>query len=289
MKPALYRAYRPMRVAVAALAAATLATGAVAGPAAADPDPGSVSAYLNDTSLSVGGPGKTVLLRLESTNAVDPAVTVDVAGLAGVATATFPDSCVTSGTLVTCATPSSATPDQYGFIYTPVPVLLSPATNAVAGATGTVTYTASAVGIDGYPQQATVTLADGPDLVDLVDAHVPTAATGATVSTPVIVANAGGRLVKGLRLTFTLSAGLDPAVYKNCRYGSNNGAGSRVVCDVPGRFEPGAGTRRPAVLPLPCARRRSRASESASTWSRWPAPWIRRPCWLPGVEAGISN
>ncbi|MEK8108551.1 hypothetical protein NKG94_33665 [Micromonospora sp. M12] len=97
-----------------------------AGPAAAEDDPGWVDGWLGD--VTVGGPGapdRTVPLTLASAGANQPRVTIDLTGLAGVATASFPDFCVTQGTSVTCPMPPTAI-DESGTLTGTVPVVFRP-------------------------------------------------------------------------------------------------------------------------------------------------------------------
>ncbi|GAB3948405.1 hypothetical protein GCM10027614_45430 [Micromonospora vulcania] len=222
-----------------ALVVATAGIGAAAGPAAAEDDPGWVNTWLDDVTIGASGaPGRTVPLTLTSSGATEPRVIVDLAGLAGVATASFPDWCVTEGTSVTCPMPSSAT-DDFGTLTGTVPVVIHPAPGAAGSAIGTITYTARAEQVQSEPQQATIGVRSGPDLLDTVDEYVSGTEVGDTRSVPVAVVNAGDQPAVDVRLTFRFPVGLVPASYRNCRYGTDQVLATIVVCTLRGTFAPG--------------------------------------------------
>ncbi|RZU72743.1 hypothetical protein EV384_1123 [Micromonospora kangleipakensis] len=234
------RVTRAFRVATAALAAATM-VGAVASPAAAETDPGWVSGWLGDTTIgAAGAPARTAGLVLSSTGATNPRVTFDLSGLAGVATAAFPDWCVTDAASVTCPMPPTATPDEFGTLNGTLPIMLRAVAGAGDGATGTISYTALADGVEGWAQQATVTVHAGPDVIDLVDEYVSGAATGDQLAMPVAVISAGDQPANDLRVTLRFPIGLEPAAYRNCRYGAGDQLSTIVVCTVGGELTPGA-------------------------------------------------
>ncbi|RLK24164.1 hypothetical protein DER29_2061 [Micromonospora sp. M71_S20] len=226
--------------ALTVLAVVAAATGTAAGPAAAETDAGQVSGWFNDLTVgAAGAPGRTARLELSSTGATAPRVTVDLTGLAGVATASFPDWCVTEGTSVTCPMPPGATPDEYGTVNGTVPVVFRAAPGAVDGATGTLDYTVRADGLEPYTHQATVSVRSGPDLLDLVDERVQGVDVGDVHALPVAVVNAGDQPAGDLRLTLRFPVGLQPASYRNCRYGTDAVLATVVVCTVRGTFAPG--------------------------------------------------
>ncbi|PWR15045.1 hypothetical protein DKT69_13065 [Micromonospora sicca] len=234
------RVTRAFRVGTAALAAATMVA-AVESPAAAETDPGWVSGWLDDTTIgAAGAPGRTAGLVLSSTGATNPRVTFDLSGLTGVATATFPDWCVTDAAAVTCPMPPTATPDEFGALNGTLPVVLRAVTGAADGATGTIGYTALADGVDGWAQQATVTVHAGPDVIDLVDEYVSGAATGDQLAMPVSVLSAGDQPADDLQITLRFPVGVEPAAYRNCRYGAGDQLSTIVVCTVGGELTPGA-------------------------------------------------
>ncbi|MGW3784803.1 hypothetical protein ACWD5Z_09455 [Micromonospora chokoriensis] len=222
-----------------ALVVGTATVGVAAGPAVAQDDPGWVSAWLDDVTVSgPAAPGRTVQLTLTSTGATQPRVTVDLTGLAGVATATFPDFCVTEGTSVTCPMPPTAV-DEFGTLTGTVPVVFRAAPGATDGATGTLAYTALGEQTEPSTQQAAITVRSGADLLDLVDEYVSGVAVGDTVPVPVAVVNAGDQPVVDLRLTMSFPVGLTPTSFRNCRYGTNKSLATVVVCTVRGTFATG--------------------------------------------------
>ncbi|MCG5440877.1 hypothetical protein [Micromonospora foliorum] len=221
------------------LVVTTAMIGVAPTPASAEDDPGWVSGSLGDVSLgAAGAPSRTVPLTLSSTGASQPRVTLDLTGLAGVATASFPDFCVTAGTSVTCPMPPTAV-DEFGTLTGTVPVVFRAAPGAVEGATGTLDYTAFGDQTEAYAQQATVTVRSGPDLLDMVDEYVTGVEVGDTLPLAVAVVNAGDQPAVDLRLTMRFPVGLVPASYRNCRYGTDQVLATVVVCTVRGTFAPG--------------------------------------------------
>ncbi|MEU1394892.1 hypothetical protein ABZ403_02305 [Micromonospora zamorensis] len=217
----------------------TAMIGVAATPASAEDDPGWVDGSLSDLTLgAAGAPGRTVPLTLSSTGATQPRVTLDLTGLAGVATASFPDFCVTEGTSVTCPMPPTAV-EEYGTLTGTVPVVFRAAPGAVDGATGTINYTGFGEQTEAYPRQATVTVRSAPDLLDMVGEHVSGVDVGDSLAVPVTVVNAGDQPTVDLRLTMRFPVGLVPASYRNCRYGTDQSLATVVVCTVRGTFAPG--------------------------------------------------
>ncbi|MET8229551.1 hypothetical protein ABZS77_02595 [Micromonospora sp. NPDC005298] len=222
-----------------ALVVATASIGVAATPAAAQDDPGWVGAWLGDTTVGgPGAPGRTIPLTLTSTGATQPRVTIDLAGLAGVATASFPTWCVTEGTSVTCPMPSTAV-DESGTLTGTVPVVFRAAPGAADGATGTVDYTAFGEQTEAYAQRATIDVRSGPALFDLVDEYVSGVDVGDNLAVPVAVVNAGDQPAVDLRLTMHFPVGLVPASYRNCRYGTDQVLATVAVCTLRGTFAPG--------------------------------------------------
>ncbi|MFI6239703.1 hypothetical protein ACIBEF_07480 [Micromonospora sp. NPDC050795] len=222
-----------------ALVVGTAGVAVAAGPAAAQDDPGWVDGSLGDVTLGgPGAPGRTVPLTVSSTGASQPRVTIDLTGLAGVATAGFPDYCVTQGTSVTCPMPPTAI-DEFGTLTGTVPVVFRPAPGAVDGATGTLDYTALGEQTEAYTQQATVTVRSGPDLLDTVNEYLTGVEVDDNLAVPVSVINAGDQPAVDLRLTLRFPVGLVPPSYRNCRYGTNQSLATVVVCTVRGTFAPG--------------------------------------------------
>ncbi|RZT82113.1 hypothetical protein EV382_5414 [Micromonospora violae] len=214
--------------------------GVAAGPAAAEDDPGWVGGWLGDVTVGASGaPGRTVPLTLNSSRAVQPRVTLDLTGLAGVANASFPSWCVTEGASVTCPMPSTANPDASGSATGDVPVVFHAAPGAADGATGTLAYTTFGEQTEPYTQQSVVTVRSGPDLLDMVNENVAGVDVGDSYAMPVAVVNAGDQPAVDLRLTFRFPVGLVPASYRNCRYGTDQALGTRVACTVRGTFAPG--------------------------------------------------
>ncbi|WBB73374.1 hypothetical protein O7602_27475 [Micromonospora sp. WMMD1128] len=232
------------RLCVSASAAALATLGVVTAlpaPALADPGPGWVRGWLYDTT--VGGstaPARTAALFVDgSPDAVHPRVDIDVSGLAGIVTATFPAWCDRTGASVVCPMPPDATPNEFGGLSGTVPIVFRAVPGDADGAAGTIGWTALADGVDGEAQQATVTVHTGPDAVDLVDAYVDGVGTGDRLAMPVALVSAGDRPVTGLRATFRFPVGLEPTAYRNCRYGTGGQLDTIVVCQFGRELKPG--------------------------------------------------
>jgi len=223
--------------------------------------------YISST-LAPGAAGKAVSYYVAgnataSTTVSGLVVTYDVSGLAGVATlAPNTGSCTTSGTLITCSEGSFAINNYtaqsvQGYTGSKnLPITLTPAAGAVAGATGSVSVSVAANGVTGqYPASISVSIADGPDLV--VKGSASNGNTGVTVSV-----NPGSTYTRGL--TFTNDGdqpaqgvtveinsnghGVDvPETHKNCQYA----APTTAYCYIPDLIAPGATeTLSPAIQVL---------------------------------------
>ncbi|MEU9824908.1 hypothetical protein [Micromonospora chersina] len=237
---------RPLRAsrAIQAGAVAMATMGAVTAlptPASADTGPGWVSGWLGDTAVgTAGAPARTAALSISSsTDALHPRTTFDLAGLAGVATATFPDWCVIDANSVTCPMPPDATTDEWDTVNGTMPIVLRAAPGAADGASGAISYTTLADGLDGWAQQATVTVHAGPDAIDLVDRYVDNAGTGDRLAMPVALVSSGDQAVDSLRITLRFPVGLEPAAYRNCRYGTGDHLSTVVVCTIDDQLTPG--------------------------------------------------
>jgi hypothetical protein len=184
--------------------------------AAAGPD-SYVSAFLDQTITigADGAPGKTVEAWIVGVDALHPTVTFDLSGLAGVAVATFPAGCRGTGQVRTCELPNE--PD--GEVNVRLPVTLSPAAGAKAGAQATLRYTTAADNVLPTPAQSTVVIGDGVDLQ--LAFHVAdrgTVAPGAATAFPVTFTNRGNRTAHGFTVSLEFTHGIVPATYQNCRY-----------------------------------------------------------------------
>ncbi|WP_405092022.1 hypothetical protein OG767_02825 [Micromonospora sp. NBC_01392] len=243
---------RRLRVSVGAAALATLGVVmALPTPATADPGPGWVGGWLGDTTLGgPAAPARTAAFSLSSdADAVHPRVRIDVSGLVGVATATFPAGCDRADAVATCPMPADATTDEFGGVTGTVPIVLRTVAGAVDGAAGTIAWATLADGVDGEAQQAAVTVRTGPDAVDLVDAYVEGAGTGDRLAVPVTLVSAGDQPVTGLRATFRFPVGLEPAAFRNCRYGTGGQLSTVVVCHFGRELTPGLRYQVPGGFP----------------------------------------
>ena len=226
--------------ALTVLAVVTAGAGTVAGPAAAQTDPGWVSGWLNDLTVgAAGAPGRSAPLDLSSSGATAPRVTVDLSGLAGVATASFPKLVRHRGHLGDLPDAAGGDPGRVRHRQRHGAGGVPRRPGAVDGATGTLDYTVRADGLEPYTQQATVSVRSGADVLDLVDEYVLGAEVGDVHAVPVAVVNAGDQPAEDLRVTFRFPVGLHPVSYRNCRYGTDPVLATVVVCTVRGTFAPG--------------------------------------------------
>jgi hypothetical protein len=200
-------------VAALALVGLSVAPGAAH---AAGPDP-YVSAFLDQTITigADGAPGKTIEAWIVGVNALHPTVTFDLTGLAGVAVATLPANCRGTGPVRTCELPNEAD----GEVDVRLPITLSPAAGAKAGAQATLRYTTAADNVLPTPAQSTVVIGDGVDLqLAFHVADLGTVAPGAATAFPVTFTNRGNRTAHGFTVSLEFTHGIIPATYQNCRY-----------------------------------------------------------------------
>jgi hypothetical protein len=219
-------------------AATLVLAGAVLGAAPAQAaTPAYLSAFL-DRQITIGAngaPGKTFQAWLIGVRPVHPVVAFDGTGLAGVATATFPAACTTTGPVTTCPLPVVG--DE---VNTLLPITLRPAAGARAGATGTLTYTTSADNVPALTDTSTVRLADGVDLVVPQSSTVDTSRKpGDRVRFPIAFTNRGNRPARGFTLTLVFKHGVRPATYRNCRY-AESATYHLATCTFPDTVKPGA-------------------------------------------------
>jgi LPXTG-motif cell wall-anchored protein len=147
-------------------------------------------------------------------------VTVDTAGLAGVATVTSADSwakCTTAGTVLTCELAEYHV-DPIGVPETVLGFDVKPVAGVKLGAAGTFKATLAADGLAPMAKTAKVTIAEGVDLAAGADLAV-SAAPGGKVALPYPVRNSGKTVAHGAVLTFTKPAVAEyGARYRNCQY-----------------------------------------------------------------------
>ncbi|MER6997508.1 hypothetical protein [Streptomyces sp. NPDC000410] len=140
----------------------------------------------------------------------DGRLTVDVSGLAGVAEVTWPEACAPTGTTAVCSFPEVPLTGE-----TPVKLEVKAASGADAGASGKITYAATATtngtgGVLTAPDsETTFTVASGPDLVLAQPASVDGVTPGSTVPVPFSVVNNGNEAANGVQVTMYVTRGLN--------------------------------------------------------------------------------
>lgn len=170
-------------------------------------------------------------------------VTVDTAGLAGLADVVWPSGCTHTGAVGTCTVnvtdfgpgvPDSA--DNY------LTLGLNAVPGAKEGSHGTVQLKATAPGVDPGEESAEVFVGSGVDLVVHPLTSVTGAKVGSTLTAPIRWANAGDQTAQQTVLTFHTVAGLEfTEHYSNCTYGKPTGAEEdvQVVCTIDTPLAPG--------------------------------------------------
>jgi hypothetical protein len=238
---------RAGRVTLAAAVVAALALG-IAGPAHADPEgpaPDTASIQLFSQDLTVapaGAPGKPLSTQVITSGAVNPRVVVDVRGVAGIATVSFPAGCTTDGTVTTCPAPPGSVDNN-----APLDIVVTAVDGVTAGTRGTIRLRGDADnpgdGNDLMSAEAVVTVAgNGPDLALIDPRGIPDAEVGDRISAPLTLTNYGNRATKGVRVVLEYTYPLTPTPYSNCVYGYRKNfreRGAVAVCDFTRRIEPG--------------------------------------------------
>jgi hypothetical protein len=198
-------------------------------------DDGFVFAYMDSANIKIGAdgsPGKTAYISISSWNAVNPRVSVDMDGLAGVATAEFPADCTASGTVQTCPVSGD---------YHALSIVLHPAPGALAGAAGTLSYVASADNFSGgWRQTTTVSLADGVDMA-VSAPHIDSGAAkpGDQFALPVTFRNLGNQTAHGYQIQLRIDPGLKLDQHPGCAY-TETTPWPTVTCTFSDSLAPGA-------------------------------------------------
>lgn len=193
------------RLGVSLVAAGALLA-AVPTDASAQGEDGYLEFWLNDVTIGgPGAPGKYVPAQIYlSDGIVDPLVTVDVSGLAGVVDVEFPAECSADAGTVTCELDLFDAGPYGSFL---MPIGLAAADGADVGDSATVNWTASAANAGDNSGSATVTLGDGPDLVVTSGGEdLGLLPPGQPVAVPIEGYNAGNQAVDGLQLTIDVTS-----------------------------------------------------------------------------------
>ncbi|MEU8481479.1 hypothetical protein ACFV4E_32650 [Streptomyces hygroscopicus] len=257
------------RVGTCVAAAAGLLSAGFATPAFAD-EPQTDRLWINvpyEQALPLGTDGgdpesRSLGLGLSHDNdtftVTDGKVTVDVSGLAGVAEVTWPENCAPSGTSAVCDVPEVPVtgPDYHHQIH----LTLRAADGAAAGASGRITYEASATGGPAGTLTAphdsfdtTVTVGSGPDLAIADIPPIVTAEPGADVTVPFRLTNKGNASADGFTVRLMASYGLEElTAYDACTYtrssGDEEAPMTYATCSFDRVLAPGESFELPAPL-----------------------------------------
>ncbi|MEU7279102.1 hypothetical protein AB0A69_10035 [Streptomyces sp. NPDC045431] len=211
---------RTVRLGAVCMAAAGLVTVGMATPAFADSDQLWIVAPYETVVPTAAGPGQEPATRTlglglyhdhSGFQVTDGRLTVDVSGLAGVAEVVWPENCAPSGTTAVCSVPEVPLTGT-----TQVPLRIRAVTDAAVGASGRITYSATAATTmeggqltagEGY--ETTVKVGTGPDLVLEGPVSAEGVQPGSTVPVPFSVVNHGNQPANGLQATFYATRGLD--------------------------------------------------------------------------------
>ncbi|MEV7386515.1 hypothetical protein [Streptomyces sp. NPDC091215] len=187
-------------------------------------------------------------------------LTVDVAGLAGVAEVAWPDNCTPNdaGTVAVCDT--GDVPTRYS---AQVRLQVRAAAGAAVGAQGTIEYSAEATGgPDGKltaaqgSAETSVTVGSGPDLGISAPQDVSDVATGTSLTVPFSVTNTGNETAHGFSVKMWATYGLNVATrYPQCTYTGPDDSGqytpmTDVTCSFDTDIAPGATVELPEPLRL---------------------------------------
>ncbi len=181
---------------------------------------------VSNTVVTPDSPGKFQSVALANNGQDDVllehvTVTVDAAGLAGVATITPADwwaaRCTTADTVLTCEVADY----NVGAISAPETVVgfdVKPVAGVKLGAVGTLRATLAADGLAPMSKTAKFTIAEGVDLTAGPDLTV-SAAPGGKVTLPYSVRNSGRTVAHGAVLSFSKPEAAEfGAKYRNCQY-----------------------------------------------------------------------
>lgn len=222
------------RLAFTSVAAATVV--ATAAPVyAGDAEPYLNASMASATIAGSGMPGKVLPVYTLGAGAEDATVTFDVSGLAGVADVKALVDCDESVTSITCPLPSG--PDFFDVV---IPLELQAVDGVAASAKGTLSFTTKATNVEPTTNSATITIANGIDLVVLSgEQEIDSAKPGDVLKPdPVDFYNAGNESAAGFTLTVGFDSGLVPDQYENCDYSTDRHRVT-MVCSFDGPVAPG--------------------------------------------------
>lgn len=172
-------------------------------------------------------------------------LTVDTAGLKGVAVVTWPSNCTHSGAIGTCKIDHVYDLDSQAVpVYLGIGLKADP--KAVNGAKGSLSLKATAPGLSSYEEPVDISVNTGADMTIAPLPELHNVALGTTLSEPVVWSNTGNATAPSSILTFDTMAGLElKQHFSNCKYGKPFGAASVVeaVCTINQPLAPGHALR----------------------------------------------
>ncbi len=168
---------------------------------------------------------------------VNPTITFDFSGLAGVATASLPasDGCTVTGSTVVC--PITVNPDELQDL-ADFTVTVTSVVGAANGATGTFLAKAAGDNDTNSPDTGSTAHITVSDAVEFdTDGQVPNQQVdpGDAASSPLTFANLGSQAAPGVQIVFGVTHGFVPQTFDNCLYAPwNEENGTYVACTVHG-------------------------------------------------------
>lgn len=196
---------------------------------------------------AVAGPAGARVLHVEVTHDLaghvpSATLTVDTTGLAGVANVSWPKACTHTGAIGTCTIDvedldGQEIPHELGFG-------LNAAAGAHDGAHGSISFKATAPGLNSTQASADISVGSGTDMVIEQLTPVEHAKVGSIVPARIAWANIGNMSAPSTVLTLQTMAGLDfTQRFSNCTYSRPAGPGKVVtaVCRIDTPLAPGQG------------------------------------------------
>jgi len=219
---------------------AAVAIAVVAVPALAEPGSGVLVVSVGDATVGgQGAPGKAIPMIVSNLGATEPTAVFDLTELSGIVTVELDERfCTVSGTQGRCRFPDD--PDGQGYDLV-LALLLRPAAGVVAGASGRLTWRASAANGGTEERSAVISVADGVDLVVLpTPQKIDNAQPGHETVVTIPLVNAGNESAPQVQLIVTSTSGLDLTQFQECEYTQDESVNT-AVCLIDVTLQPAEG------------------------------------------------
>jgi LPXTG-motif cell wall-anchored protein len=236
---------------VAAVAAAVTGAGILAGAGSAYGADDGLHINIGDSELTlprgVAGPAGTKFVHVEVAHDLaghvpQATLTVDTSGIAAVADVTWPKECTHSGTTGTCTIDHVDDSENWDGVVHQLALGLTAAAGAKNGVRGTISFKATAPGLNSDQTDFDVAVGSGADLVIQPLKPVAKAKVGSTVAARIAWANTGNQTTPSTIITLEAIAGLEfTQKFSNCTYSKPEGRLKNVtaVCTLDTPLAPG--------------------------------------------------